>query len=70
MLIADYDDFVLIGVYVPSGTSRYERVIYKLKFLDAFFGFCEGLRFAGKSIIFCGDINIAHHEIDLARPKK
>ncbi len=69
VLIAEYEQFVLISVYVPSGTSKYERVVYKLKFLDAFFGFIEGMRFAGKSIIFCGDINIAHNEIDLARPK-
>ena len=68
-LIAEYENFILISTYVPSGSSGYQRVEYKLRYLDAFFGFLEGLRFAGKAIIFCGDLNIAHHPIDLARPK-
>lgn len=68
-LIAEYDNFVLASTYVPSGSRDYSRVEYKLRYLDAFFGFLEGMRFAGKSIVFCGDINIAHHDIDLARPK-
>lgn len=68
-LIAEFSDFVLVSTYVPSGSRDYSRVEYKLRYLDALFGFLEGMRFAGKSLIFCGDINIAHHPIDLARPK-
>lgn len=68
-LTAEYGHFVLVSTYVPSGSRNYSRVEYKLRYLDALFGFLEGIRFAGKSVIFCGDINIAHHEIDLARPQ-
>ncbi|PCI20914.1 exodeoxyribonuclease III [Candidatus Wolfebacteria bacterium] len=73
MLVAHYSspagEFVLINVYFPNGGGGPERLAYKLDFYDAFLGFIEKLRKKGKSIIFCGDINTAHEEIDLARPK-
>ena len=68
-LTADFGEYVVISTYVPSGSRDYSRVEYKLRYLDAFIAYCEGLRMAGKSVIFCGDINIAHQPIDLARPK-
>ena len=43
---------------------------YKLEFYDAFFKKIEKWRKQGKKIIFCGDVNTAHNEIDLARPKE
>jgi exodeoxyribonuclease-3 len=69
-LVADYGRFVLINCYFPNGGRDAERVPYKLAFYDAFLGFCEGLRAGGRSLVICGDVNTAHREIDLARPKQ
>ena len=46
------------------------RLKYKLEFYDHFLKFIEKLRKQGKKVIFCGDINTAHNEIDLSRPKE
>jgi len=43
---------------------------YKLQFYEAFLKYINKLKKAGKNVIFCGDINAAHNEIDLARPKE
>lgn len=69
-LVAYYKDFVLINCYFPNGGGGPERLEYKLKFYDAFLIFIDNLKKKGKRIIFCGDINTAHEEIDLARPKE
>ncbi|OGI81959.1 exodeoxyribonuclease III [Candidatus Nomurabacteria bacterium RIFCSPLOWO2_02_FULL_42_17] len=60
--------FTLINVYFPQG-GRPGRLKYKLEFYDAFLKYVERLRKRGQ-VIFCGDINTAHKEIDLARPKE
>ncbi len=65
----EFDDFWLINAYFPNGGQGPERLDYKLRFYDAFLGFVEKLR-EQKPVIFCGDINTAHEEIDLARPKE
>ena len=64
-----FENFVLINVYFPNGGGGPERLQYKFDFYDAFLNYIEKLRKGGKSIIFCGDVNTAHEEIDLARPK-
>ncbi len=64
-----FRNFVLINVYFPNGGRGLERLQYKFDFYDAFLNHIEKLRKRGKSIIFCGDVNTAHEEIDLARPK-
>ncbi len=69
-IIAEYADFVLIGAYFPNGGETNQRVPFKMAYKAAFLDVCEKLRAAGKSIIFCGDVNTAHREIDLARPKE
>ncbi|MBI2409856.1 exodeoxyribonuclease III [Candidatus Kaiserbacteria bacterium] len=66
---AEYEDFWLLNVYFPNGGRGPERLDYKLRFYDAFLLFAEKLR-KNKPVIFCGDINTAHEEIDLARPKE
>ncbi|MHB0865678.1 MAG: exodeoxyribonuclease III [Minisyncoccota bacterium] len=66
---AEYEDFWLLNVYFPNGGQGPERLDYKLRFYDAFLIFAEKLR-KQKPIIFCGDVNTAHEEIDLARPKE
>jgi exodeoxyribonuclease-3 len=70
LVIAYFKDFVLLNGYFPNGGGGPERLKYKLEFYDEFLKFIEKLRKSGKSIIFCGDINTAHEEIDLARPKE
>jgi len=65
-----YKDFVLLTVYFPNGGGGPERLKYKMHFYDEFLKFIEKIRKSGKSIIFCGDVNTAHEEIDLARPKE
>lgn len=70
ILELEFDDFVLFNVYFPNGSTNNSRVPYKLRFYAALFERCDQLRAEGKSIIVCGDYNIAHTEIDLARPKE
>jgi len=70
LIVAHYEDFVLLNVYFPNGGSGPERLKYKLDFYDAFLAYVEKLRKRGDKIIFCGDVNTAHEEIDLARPKE
>lgn len=65
-----FDDFILFNVYFPNGQKDENRLNYKLNFYSEFFKYVQDLRLAGKNIIICGDYNIAHQEIDLARPKQ
>jgi exodeoxyribonuclease-3 len=65
-----FDDFLLINTYIPNGGGGPERLKYKLEYYDYFLKYIEKHRKSGLNIIFCGDINTAHAEIDLARPKE
>jgi exodeoxyribonuclease-3 len=69
ILIADYEDFVLFNIYFPNGKASKERLEYKMEFYGAFLEYAETLKGRGKNIVVCGDVNTAHKEIDLARPK-
>ena len=66
---AEFDDFWLLNVYFPNGGQGPQRLDYKMRFYDAFLAFAEKLC-KQKPVIFCGDVNTAHEEIDLARPKE
>ncbi|MCY4247637.1 MAG: exodeoxyribonuclease III [Chloroflexi bacterium] len=68
-IIADYGDFTLMTTYLPNGKASAERLRYKMEYKEAFLDYANGLRAAGKSVVFCGDINTAHNEIDLTHPK-
>ncbi|MDI6643439.1 MAG: exodeoxyribonuclease III [Methanobacteriaceae archaeon] len=68
--IADYDDFILLNIYFPNGKMSDDRLKYKLDFYDAFLDYVNDLRDQGRNLIICGDLNTAHKEIDLARPKE
>ena len=70
LLTLFFKDFVLINIYFPNGGGGPARLDYKLRFYDAFLDYIEKLRENGHKVIFCGDINTAHKEIDLARPKE
>ena len=69
-VVADFDDFVLLGIYFPNGKRSADRLRYKMEFYDAFLDYVENLRREGRSVVVCGDVNTAHKEIDLARPKE
>lgn len=70
IIAADYGKFILFNGYFPNGKASAERLQYKLDFYDAFLKHINKLKKAGRKIIICGDINTAHREIDLARPKE
>jgi exodeoxyribonuclease III len=70
LIMAEYSDFYLINTYFPNGGGAPERLEYKLNFYEHFLDYIETLKQTGKPIIFCGDVNVAHREIDLARPKE
>ncbi len=67
-IVAEYDEYWAVGCYFPNGGNDHGRVPFKLGFYAAFLRMCERLR-KTKPVIFCGDVNTAHHPIDLARPK-
>lgn len=68
-LVADYGPFVLMNIYFPNGKASQERLDYKMAFYDAFLDYADRLRKQGKGVIVCGDVNTAHTELDIARPK-
>jgi exodeoxyribonuclease-3 len=67
--IAHFPTFTLLNCYFPNGARDHSRVPFKLAFYDAFLEKCEQLRAQGHSVIFCGDVNTAHKEIDLSHPR-
>ncbi|MGB9882073.1 MAG: exodeoxyribonuclease III [Methanomassiliicoccales archaeon] len=68
--IARYEDFLLFNVYFPNGKASMERLRYKLEFYDHFLHYVKKFLEKDEKIIICGDVNTAHKEIDLARPKE
>lgn len=69
IVLATFDKTLIANVYFPNGGGGPERLDYKLRFYDAFLEFCTNKRSEGFEIIIMGDVNTAHEEIDLARPK-
>lgn len=65
-----FRDFTLLNVYFPNGGSGEVRLEYKLQFYEEFLHYVKHLRSQNRKVIFCGDVNTAHREIDLARPKE
>ena len=70
VLQADFKDFVLICAYFPNSQDAGARLGYKLDFCAAMLDLCNALAAAGRHLVLCGDYNIAHTPIDLARPKE
>ncbi|MEJ2719220.1 MAG: exodeoxyribonuclease III [Deltaproteobacteria bacterium] len=66
----EYPDFILFNIYFPNGKKDQERLTFKMDFYDTFLAMIEQLRKDHNRLIFCGDVNTAHQEIDLARPKE
>ena len=61
----DLGKVTVISLYLPSGSSGPERQEAKFRFLAQFYPHLKQLKASGREIVLCGDINIAHHEIDL-----
>jgi len=59
----------LVTVYFPNGGKSDEAWKQKLIFYKKFLEYIQQLKHEGKTVIFCGDVNTCHHEIDIARPK-
>ncbi len=70
VIIAEYPEFTLCDIYYPNGKSGPERLAYKMTFYETFLTYADSLKKAGKKLVICGDVNTAHNEIDLARPKE
>ena len=64
----EYPDFYLVNVYVPNSQSELARLDYRMEWEADFLTFIKELD-VHKSVIMCGDLNVAHEEIDLANPK-
>lgn len=67
---AEFSDFTLLTSYFPNAGRGIERMAYKRQYYEAFLARCDALRAEGKPVIFMGDLNVAHMEIDLARPEE
>ena len=68
VIAAEYDDFILVNVYTPNSGSELKRLVYRQKWDADFLSYVQDLE-EQKPVIVCGDLNVAHKEIDLARPK-
>lgn len=67
---AQYKKFTLYNVYFPNGKASTKRLNYKMAFYEAFLNEIISENKKGRGVIFCGDVNTAHQEIDLARPRQ
>lgn len=70
LIRVETDKAMLLGGYFPNGGKSEEAWQGKLAYYDHFLKFINAEREKGKKIIFTGDLNVAHNEIDLARPKE
>jgi exodeoxyribonuclease-3 len=66
----DFEEFTHFNIYFPNGQRDETRLQYKLKFYEHILDVFEGLRRKGRKVVIAGDVNTAHQEIDLARPKE
>ena len=66
VLTAEYKDYYIVTCYTPNSQSELARLPYRMKWEDAFLGFLKDLE-KKKPVIFCGNLNVAHKEIDLKR---
>jgi len=70
VLTAEFKDWFLVNVYTPNSQRELTRLDYRIReWTPAFIAFLKSLE-KRKPVIFCGDMNVAHREIDLARPKE
>ena len=68
VITLEFEDFYFITVYTPNSQNELARLPYRMTWEDAFLGYLKKLE-EKKPVIFCGDLNVAHQEIDLKNPK-
>ena len=68
VITLEYDDYYMIVVYTPNSQNELKRLDYRMTWEDAFRDYLCTLK-GKKSVIVCGDMNVAHKEIDLKNPK-
>lgn len=68
LITLEFEDFYFITVYVPNSQDELRRLDYRVKWEEDFLRFINTLQ-EKKPVIYCGDLNVAHKEIDLKNPK-
>lgn len=68
VITAEFEEFYLVCCYTPNSQNELKRLPYRMTWEDAFYAYLKGLE-AKKGVILCGDLNVAHKEIDLKNPK-
>ena len=68
VITLEFEDYYMITVYTPNSQDELKRLDYRMKWEDDFLLYLKGLE-QNKPIIVCGDLNVAHKEIDLKNPK-
>ncbi len=68
VITAEYGAFYVVTVYTPNSQNELARLPYRMDWEDAFYAYLKELE-KKKPVIFCGDLNVAHREIDLKNPK-
>ncbi|MBQ9247461.1 MAG: exodeoxyribonuclease III [Ruminococcus sp.] len=68
VITLEYEDFYLVTVYTPNSQNELKRLDYRMKWEDDFLAYIKSLD-EKKPVIYCGDLNVAHQEIDLKNPK-
>lgn len=68
VITAEFEKYYVIVVYVPNAQRELTRLSYRMEWEEAFLNYVKGLD-AKKPVIYCGDLNVAHQEIDLKNPK-
>jgi exodeoxyribonuclease-3 len=67
VITLEFDDFYFVNVYVPNSGEELKRLPYRMEWDEAFRGYLSALD-GKKGVIVCGDLNVAHQEIDLKNP--
>lgn len=68
VITLEFEDFYMITVYTPNSQDKLARIDYRMSWEDAFLNYLKDLE-KNKPVIVCGDLNVAHKEIDLKNPK-
>ncbi len=68
VITLEFAEYYFITVYVPNSKEDLSRLEYRMKWEDDFLAYVKGLE-KKKPVIYCGDLNVAHKEIDLKNPK-
>ena len=68
VITLEFPDFFFITVYTPNSQDGLARLPYRMQWEDAFLAYLKGLE-KEKPVVFCGDLNVAHQEIDIKNPK-